>query len=46
MVNWNVPISKRLNDAVEQAVKDGYAVTKSEFIRQVVQEKINSIIQK
>ena len=32
-VNWNIPVSKRLDNEVEQIVKAGYAQTKSEFIR-------------
>ena len=31
--NWNIPVTNRLDKQVEEAVKEGYASTKSELVR-------------
>jgi Arc/MetJ-type ribon-helix-helix transcriptional regulator len=31
--NWNIPVTSRLDEQVEQAVQSGYAASKSELVR-------------
>jgi len=39
-VNWNIPVSISLDQAVEQAVKEGSFLTKSELIRTSVRNQL------
>ena len=38
---WNIPIPERLDKAVEKAVEEGYASTKSELVRFAVVSYLN-----
>lgn len=43
LVFWNVQVTKSLDDAVEDAVKKGSFVTKSDLIRVSVREKLEEL---
>jgi hypothetical protein len=40
---WNVPVPKLLDDAVEEVVRQGAALTKADFVRGAVLERLNRI---
>jgi Arc/MetJ-type ribon-helix-helix transcriptional regulator len=42
-VNWNIPVTKALDDALEQAVKIDTHSTKSDFVRDAVRRKLEEI---
>ena len=43
LIRWNIPAPKILDDALEAAVRTGTHSTKSDFIRDVVRRKLESI---
>lgn len=43
MKYWNIPVTSHLNDVVDKAVKLNAHVSKSDFIRCAVREKLGRI---
>jgi len=43
IVVWNLQVPKSLDDAVEEIVKKDFHMTKAEFIRDSVREKLKSL---
>ena len=43
MKYWNVPVTRHLNDVVEKAIKLNAHVSKSDFIRCAVRDKLKAI---
>jgi Arc/MetJ-type ribon-helix-helix transcriptional regulator len=41
--NWNIPVTKTLDDALEQAVAFGSHSSKSEFVRDAVRRRLNEM---
>lgn len=42
-VTWNFQVPEPLNEAVEEAIEIDYHVTKAEFIRSAVREKLRQM---
>jgi len=40
---WNIPITTHLDECVERAVQQGSFVSKSDFVREAVREKLEKI---
>jgi len=40
---WNIPVPKLLDEAVEEAVRQGAALTKADFVRGAVLERLDRI---
>ena len=43
LTRWNIPVSRKLNEALEAAIKTDWHTTKAEFIRSVVREKLKEL---
>ena len=41
--NWNIPVSKSLNEALEKAIQLDTHSTKSDFVRDVVRRKLEEM---
>jgi Arc/MetJ-type ribon-helix-helix transcriptional regulator len=41
--NWNIPVSKTLDEALEQAVNRDSHSSKSEFVRDAVRRKLEEL---
>jgi len=42
-VNWTIPVPKRLDQAVEDAVRKGWHKTKSELVREAVRQHLEKL---
>jgi len=42
-VNWNIPVPKVLDEAVEEAVRKDTHSTKSDFVRDAVRHKLEEM---
>ena len=42
-VNWNIPVPKVLDDALEEAVRKDTHSTKSDFVRDAVRHRLEEI---
>jgi len=40
---WNIPVTETLDEAVEKAVEKNAHVSKSDFIREAVREKLRKL---
>jgi len=40
---WNIPVTAHLDECVERAVQQGSFVSKSDFVREAVREKLEKI---
>ncbi|MEM2868040.1 MAG: ribbon-helix-helix protein, CopG family, partial [Candidatus Bathyarchaeia archaeon] len=43
MVCWNIPVPKSLDEALEEAIKRDWHITKAEFIREVVRRELERL---
>lgn len=43
MTYWNIPVSKSLDDGLEEAVKKGGYASKSEFVRDAVRRMLEKM---
>jgi Arc/MetJ-type ribon-helix-helix transcriptional regulator len=43
MVNWNIPVPKLLDEALEEAVKKQTYATKSDFVRDAVRRRLEEL---
>jgi Arc/MetJ-type ribon-helix-helix transcriptional regulator len=41
--HWNIPVSKTLNDALEEAVQCDTHATKSDFVRDAVRRRLEQM---
>lgn len=42
-VNWNIPVPKTLDDALEEAVRKDTHSTKSDFVRDAVRRRLEDM---
>jgi len=43
LVNWNIPVPKLLDDALEEAVRNQTYVSKSDFVRDAVRRRLEEL---